>query len=273
MKRTLGFSPCPNDTFIFAALVNKWIDWRGHEFDFLIEDVEVLNQAALQRSLEVTKLSFHAYSHCYHDYILLRSGSALGQGCGPLLICTHGFDHDSLAKASVAIPGELTTANFLLDYYAKGCRKKVMVFDQIEEAVLQGQVDAGVIIHENRFTYASRGLEKIIDLGLHWENQTALPIPLGGIVGQRTLPRETLRELSAMILESLEFAYANPQKIMPYVRLHAQEMEESVMLKHIALYVNEHTLTLRESGTEAITHFLDKCGVDQKLPAIIEQDP
>jgi len=271
MKLTLGFSPCPNDTFIFAAMANGLIDCQDFEFEFVIKDVEELNQQALLETLDVTKLSFHAYAHCYDSYILLRSGSALGRGCGPLLICRPGFDHSSLTEARIAIPGKLTTANFLLDFYQNGCNKEVYPFDQIETAIAEGGIDAGVIIHENRFTYASHGLDKIVDLGAHWEDQTELPIPLGGIVGLRKLPMIVLQRMSGLIRESLDFAYANPAAVMPYVRAHAQEMDDSVMSRHIGLYVNEYSKELDTVATSAITHFLAKCGVESELPVMVEK--
>jgi 1,4-dihydroxy-6-naphthoate synthase len=267
-KLTLGFSPCPNDCFIFDALVHGKIDTGGLEFDVQLEDVETLNQKALKGELDITKLSFHAYAKVMKAYILLRSGSALGFNCGPLLIKSKACSERSRSGKSqkpkkeewvVAIPGELTTANFLLSIaYPEIKNKKVMLFSEIEHAVLKGEVDAGLIIHESRFTYQDKGLEKVADLGEFWENLIHAPIPLGGIVIKRDLAPELQHQVNALIRKSVEFAFANPESCMPYVRAHAQEMSEEVMKKHIALYVNAFSVDLGEQGKQAVELLFSK---------------
>jgi len=252
-KLTLGYSPCPNDCFIFDALVHRKIDTEELEFEVVLEDVETLNQKALQGELDITKLSFHAYAKVVENYILLRAGSALGFNCGPLLIKSKVKSQKSKDNWVVAIPGELTTANFLLSIaYPEIKNKKVMLFNEIEDAVLSGKVDAGLIIHESRFTYQDKGLEKIADLGEFWENLIHAPIPLGGIFMKRNLDVSLQRKVNALIRKSVEYAFQNPESSMPYVREHAQEMSEEVMKKHIALYVNEFSVDLGEQGIKAV---------------------
>lgn len=270
-KLTLGYSPCPNDCFIFDALVHNKIDTEGLEFDVQLEDVETLNQKALTAQLDITKLSFHAYAKVLEKYILLRSGSALGFNCGPLLVKNSKLNSQDLKEEDwvVAIPGELTTANFLLSVaYPKIRNKKVMLFSEIEDAVLKGKVDAGLIIHESRFTYIERGLEKIADLGEFWENLIQAPIPLGGIVMKRSSNEVLQKKVNRLIKKSVEYAFKNPESSMPYVKQHAQEMSEEVMKKHIALYVNEFSIDLGETGTHAVNLLFNKAieqGVIKKL--------
>lgn len=252
-KLSLGFSPCPNDCFIFDALVHGKIDTGELEFNVHLEDVESLNQKALKGELDITKLSFHAYAKVLNTYILLRSGSALGFNCGPLLIKSKEQSQKPKDEWKVAIPGELTTANFLLSIaFPEIKNKKVMLFSEIEDAVLDGEVDAGLIIHESRFTYQEKGLEKIADLGEYWENLIHAPIPLGGIVIKRELSPELQQQVNSLIRKSVEFAFSNPESSMPYVRAHAQEMSEEVMKKHIALYVNAFSVDLGEQGKQAV---------------------
>lgn len=252
-KLTLGFSPCPNDCFIFDALVHGKIATGNLEFDVQLEDVETLNQKALKGELDITKLSFHAYAKVLQHYLLLRSGSALGFNCGPLLIKSKLKSKKLKDHWVVAIPGELTTANFLLSIaYPEIKYKKVMLFSEIESAVLSGEVDAGLIIHESRFTYEDKGLVKVADLGEFWENLIHAPIPLGGIVIRRDLAPELQQQVNSLIRKSVEYAFAHPESSMPYVRAHAQEMSEAVMKKHIALYVNAFSVDLGEQGKQAV---------------------
>lgn len=252
-KLTLGYSPCPNDCFIFDALVHHKIDTGELEFEVQLEDVETLNQKALKAELDITKLSFHAYAKVLQHYILLRSGSALGFNCGPLLIKSKVKSEKLKEDWVVAIPGELTTANFLLSIaYPEIKNKKVMLFSEIENAVLNGEVDAGLIIHESRFTYQDKGLEKVADLGEFWEDLIHAPIPLGGIVIKRNLAPELQQQVNALIRKSVEYAFEHPESSMPYVRAHAQEMSEDVMKKHIALYVNAFSIDLGEQGQQAV---------------------
>ncbi len=266
MKLSLGFSPCPNDTFIFDALIHQKIDTKGLSFDVQYQDVETLNQQAFAQQLDITKLSYHAFAYAAKDYELLDAGSALGFGVGPLLITKDAALAEELGalagkdlpghleKLRIAIPGKFTTANFLLGLAYPQLKDKVeLVFSDIEDAVLSGKVDAGLIIHENRFTYYERGLSKIQDLGEFWEGSTGFPIPLGGIVVRRTLPQEVKLQINQLIAESVRFAFANPKSSAAYVREHAQEMEEAVMYKHIELYVNQYSEKLGEQGRKAVS--------------------
>ncbi len=257
MKLTLGFSPCPNDTFIFDALIHHKIDTEGLEFEVFFDDVETLNQKALKGILDVSKLSFHAFAHVADQYALLDAGSALGFGVGPLLICK---DEKFLQQGqldtlnpTIAIPGVLTTANFLLGIaYPNLQRKVIKVFSEIESALLSGESDLGLIIHENRFTYSEKGLHKIVDLGNFWENLTGCAIPLGGIVINRNIDLEVQHKVNRVLRRSVEFAFANPKSGIDFIREHAQEMEEAVMYKHIALYVNQYSVDLGTEGRKAI---------------------
>jgi 1,4-dihydroxy-6-naphthoate synthase len=261
MKLKLGFSPCPNDTFMFDALVHAKVDTEGLEFEVVMEDVEALNQRALNKELEVTKLSYHAFLHCVSDYALLRSGSALGRNCGPLLIQRKGNSPLS-ADATIAIPGENTTANLLLSIAFPHLKhKKEMLFSDIEQAVIEGEVDAGLIIHENRFTYQDKGLEKIQDLGEYWEGETGLPIPLGGIVVSRELPLEVQQKVQRVLKRSVQYAFDHPQSAKNYIRCYAQEMDEQVMYEHIKLYVNDFSLDLGEEGVQAIEAVFKRKGM------------
>ena len=260
MKLSLGFSPCPNDTFLFDALIHGKINSGDFEFDVHLNDVEALNQKALVPELDITKISYHAFAYANQHYVLLNSGSALGRNCGPLLISKQDLsllDWNQLStkvnSMTIAIPGKLTTANFLFGIaFSQAEQKKAMQFNEIEDAVLNGRVDAGVIIHENRFTYAKKGLKKIIDLGAHWETLTGLPIPLGGIALRRTLPHDTQVKVQELISQSVRFAFENPDSSYDYVKSLAQEMEKSVMYRHINLYVNQFTENLGENGRMAV---------------------
>jgi 1,4-dihydroxy-6-naphthoate synthase len=250
---SLAFSPCPNDTFIFDAMVHGKIDTEGLLFNFRMEDVETLNHLAMEGAVDMIKVSYHAYLYLTGKYRLLDSGSALGTGNGPLLVSKKKYSIPELNDLMVAIPGNYTTAHLLLKIMAPGIhRKKIMVFDQIEDAVLSGEADAGVIIHENRFTYERRGLQKIADLGEYWEKLTHCPIPLGGILARNDLGEEIIGKLNRVMRRSVTFAMKNPDSVMDFVRQNAQAMEDEVMQKHIALYVNNFTLDLGEEGKEAI---------------------
>ncbi|ASZ14699.1 1,4-dihydroxy-6-naphthoate synthase [Chitinophaga pendula] len=259
MELTLGFSPCPNDTFIFDALVNNKIDTAGLSFHTQLEDVETLNKWALQGKLAITKLSFATYHQVKDKYDLLNSGSALGRGCGPLLIARQPIPQDEVPNRKIAIPGQLTTANLLFSIaFPDATRKEIMLFSDIENAVLDGRVDAGVIIHENRFTYQQKGLVKIIDLGEYWEQTTGNPIPLGGIFIRKDIPAHIRQQIDQLIHESLRYAWKNYPQLSDYVKQHAQEMEEAVMRKHIDLYVNDFSLDLGAEGQSAVETLLQK---------------
>jgi len=259
MKLTLGFSPCPNDTFIFDALIHQKIDTEGLEFEVTYDDVETLNQKALKGQLDITKLSFHAFAYVANQYALLDAGSALGFGVGPLLISKNRFDENDSrlqipnSELRIGIPGKYTTANFLLGIaYPQLQNKQEMVFSEIESALLEDQIDLGLIIHENRFTYQDKGLNKIVDLGDYWEKLTGCAIPLGGIVINRNLDREVQLKVNRLIRQSVEFAFAHPKSGIDFIREHAQAMDEAVMYKHIELYVNKYSINLGEEGRKAV---------------------
>ncbi|MGN8058809.1 menaquinone biosynthesis family protein [Pedobacter sp. 22163] len=278
MKLTLGFSPCPNDTFVFDALIHHKIDTEGLEFEVSYDDVETLNQKALKGELDITKLSFHAFAYVANQYALLDAGSALGFGVGPLLISKNHFDGENDAelqtpdsKLRVGIPGKYTTANFLLGIaYPHLQNKQELVFSEIESALLSGQIDLGLIIHENRFTYQDKGLTKIVDLGDYWEKLTGCAIPLGGIVINRNLDREVQLKVNRLIRQSVEFAFAHPKSGIDFIRQHAQAMEESVMYKHIELYVNKYSINLGEEGRKAVDTLFKLAQERNIIPAIQE---
>ena len=255
MKLTLGYSPCPNDTFIFDALVNKKIDTGGLEFETVLEDVETLNQWALQGKLDITKLSFPAFFQSLDNYVLLSAGSALGKRVGPILLSKYETENGKyeITDQLIAIPGVNTTANLLLSFALPAATNKIpMLFSSIEDAVLTGKTDLGVIIHENRFTYQQKGLHKLMDLGEYWEEKMNTPIPLGGIAISQSIKRTKALKINELIHKSLEYAFANYPVITSYVKQHSQEMSEQVMRQHIDLYVNNYSLDLGNDGKEAI---------------------
>jgi 1,4-dihydroxy-6-naphthoate synthase len=269
MRLTLGFSPCPNDCFMFDAIVNRRIDLEGLEFTPRLADVEALNNSAFAGEADVTKLSYHAYAYCTGDYVLLDAGSALGRNCGPLLISKRAIAQQEVAAGGIriAIPGRFTTANFLLGLAFPEARDKTpMLFSEIESALLDERFDAGLIIHENRFTYADKGLKKIIDLGEYWEGETGAPIPLGGIVIKRSLPDDVKQRVNRVLQRSVEYAFAHRAASLGYVRAHAQEMSEDVMYRHIDLYVNEYSVDLGEEGRRAVELLFEKAAVTGIIP-------
>ena len=256
MKLTLGFSPCPNDTFIFDALVNKKIDCGDFELDVLLEDVQTLNQWAIQGKLDITKLSYGVLPLVLDKYIVLNSGSALGSGVGPLLISKYEVEMMKVEESLIAIPGENTTAHLLFSLaYPKAKNKIFLRYDEIENFVLAGK-GLGVIIHENRFTYEAKGLKKIIDLGDYWEKETGSTIPLGGIVINRNIESSVQKKIDVLIKESIEYAFSKYPELNDYIRNHAQEMSEEVMRKHIDLYVNDYSLALKQEGKNAVMKLL-----------------
>jgi len=271
MELTLGFSPCPNDCFMFDAIVNRRIDLEGLQLSVRMADVEALNKAAFAREIDVTKLSYHAYAYCAASYVLLDAGSALGRGCGPLLISKRTIASEDVAAGnlSIAIPGKYTTANFLLGLAFPAARNKTeLVFSSIEPALQDELYDAGLIIHENRFTYEANGLRKVIDLGEFWERETGAPIPLGGIAINRSLPDEAKHSVNRVVRRSVEYAFAHRAASLPFVREHAQEMSEDVMYRHIDLYVNEYSVDLGKDGRRAVEILFEKARATGMIPEV-----
>lgn len=253
MKFTLGFSPCPNDTFIFDALVNKKIDSSGLEFDVVLEDIQTLNEWSADGRLDITKLSFPAFFKNQQHYNMLQSGGALGKGVGPLLIAKKMVNVPDIRHCSIAIPGEHTTANFLLRFAFPDAKNKTpLLFSEIEDAVAMGKFDLGVIIHENRFTYQQKGLIRICDLGEIWEQRQHVPIPLACIAARKTIPGDVQQKIGSLIKQSVEYAFSNYPAITDYTKQHAQAMDENVMRQHIELYVNNYSVDLGDDGRQAI---------------------
>ena len=271
MRLTLGFSPCPNDCFMFDAMVHRRIDLEGLEFDVRMADIEALNAAAFAGQIDVTKLSFHAYAYCTGNYVLLDAGSALGRNCGPLLISKREIAQDEVARGGlkIAIPGTYTTANFLLSLaFPRATAKSPLLFSAIEGAVLDGTFDAGLIIHENRFTYAAKGLKKIIDLGEYWESETGAAIPLGGIVINRALPEDVQLKMNRIMRRSVEYAFENRTASLPFVRANAQEMSDDVMYQHIDLYVNDYSVDLGREGRRAVEVLFERARAVGVIPPV-----
>ena len=253
MKLTLGFSPCPNDTFIFEALVHGRVDTEGVSFDWFLADVEELNRRAMEGSVDVTKMSFHAYAMAAANYLILDSGSALGHNNGPLVISRRKIYPDELENALIAIPGKYTTANLLFSIFWPGAsRKREYIFSDIPEAVMSGEVDAGLIIHETRFTYLSLGLKKVADTGEYWEKMTGMPVPLGGIVVHRSVNEDIAAKVSRSIRRSIGYAWADQSASVDFIRRNAREIDSAVTREHISLYVNDFSLSLGKDGKAAI---------------------
>ena len=253
MKLTLGFSPCPNDTFIFDALVNGRIDTEGLKFEYFLADVEELNRKAFTSQVDITKISSHAYAYTAQNYSILDSGSALGYGNGPLLISKRFIDPETLNEARIAIPGKYTTANLLFSIsWPHALNRKEYLFSDIEEALLRDEADAGLIIHETRFTYQMKGLQKIADMGELWEGLTGLPIPLGIIVINRKIPEDIALKFNRILRRSIEFAIGNSEASHDFVSSNAREMDRLVMKKHIRLFVNDFSLHLGIDGRKAL---------------------
>ena len=275
MKLTIGFSPCPNDTFIFDALVNKKIDIGNLEFDLVLEDVQTLNEMAIDGKLDITKISYGSLPLISDKYVLLSSGSALGKGVGPLLVAPFELPEPAVKQCVIAIPGRNTTAHVLFSLaYPDATNKVFLRYDEIEDFVLSSNgslqniqsVKLGVIIHENRFTYQDKGLIKQTDLGKFWENETGLPVPLGGIVANRNLPDDVKQNVQSLIRESLEYSYQNQNGLSDFVKDNAQEMSIEVMKMHIDLYVNNFSLDLGDDGRKALRKFLQVHSSINKLP-------
>lgn len=270
---SIGFSPCPNDTYIFCGLLKGKVPLEGWSLQpAILEDVETLNQWAMQGRLDITKLSFHALGHVLNEYVLLQSGAALGRGCGPLLVAKRKVDPGAFANMTVAIPGEYTTAAMLLKLYAPAWQNiLIMRFDDIMPAIESGRVDCGVIIHESRFTYEGRGLELITDLGAWWENISGHPIPLGGIAARRSLGRNLIVKIERAVRASILWAQENTSSCRPYIKKYAQELDDAVIHEHISLYVNTFSEYLGEEGLAAVEFFLQKGGQKGIFPEFSQQ--
>ncbi|TNF40166.1 MAG: 1,4-dihydroxy-6-naphthoate synthase [Bacteroidetes bacterium] len=270
MKLTLGFSPCPNDTFIFEAMVHGRIDTEGLEFDWFLADVEELNHRAIEGSVDITKMSFHAYARAANGYLILDSGSALGRNNGPLVVSKRKIWPDELDNAIIAIPGRYTTANLCFSiFWPDATLKREYLFSDIPEAVLSGEADAGLIIHETRFTYRKMGLQLVADTGAMWEEMTGLPLPLGCIAVNRSLDQETALKVNRAIRRSIEYALSSPQESVDFIRKHARETDAEVTREHIKLYVNDFSLSLGEEGHRAIEKLFSTArekGVTDPLP-------
>ncbi len=269
MRLTLGFSPCPNDTFIFDAMVHGRIDNEGLDFSYHLADVEELNREAFTGEPDITKMSCFAYGFAAGNYLILDAGSALGYKNGPLLISRRNIDLNKMADARIAIPGKHTTANMLFSIAWPDARnKKEYVFSEIEDVLLNDEADAGLIIHETRFSYFRRGLIKLADMGDFWERQTGLPIPLGIIAVNRKVPQGIALKVNRIIRRSLEYAFNNSMPAFDFVRDNAQDMDISAMNNHIKLYVNKFTLDLGVEGKRAISELYRIAGEKKLIPGI-----
>ena len=270
-KLTLGYSPCPNDTFIFYAMIHGKIDTGGLKFKETLLDVETLNQRALNAELDLTKVSYHAFGHLRDNYALLRSGSALGRGCGPIVVTKDGHTMEELRNRKIAVPGKLTTASLLLQLYDQAFVNSsnliMMPFNEIMDAVSNGDVDAGVIIHESRFTYVSYGLSRVIDLGQWWEKETGLPIPLGGILAKRELGGELILKVEDLLRQSIEYSYNNRFESMGYIKEHSQELSDGVIKDHIKLYVNDFTIDIGDEGEKAVSELISRAESSGIIPS------
>lgn len=259
---TLGYSPCPNDTFIFYALIHGRIDTGGLRFKERLLDVETLNRKALNSELDLTKISYHAFGHLRDKYVMLRSGGALGRGCGPLVVVKNRYTMKELRDKKIAVPGRLTTAALLLQLYDNAFTDPsgivIMPFHEIMDAVSKGDADAGVIIHESRFTYASYGLKSVLDLGEWWENETGRPVPLGGILAKRELGGDLIVRVEELIRESVRYAYSNRSEPMGYIKEHSRELSDEVIRSHIDLYVNDFSIDIGDEGEKAIAELINR---------------
>jgi len=267
MTRTIAYSTCPNDTFIFHALIHDLVQAGGLTFETHLHDVEALNTFAKERRFDITKLSFAAIGHLRDRYALLRSGAALGRGCGPLIVAKPGFDPSRLSEVAIAVPGLMTTAHLLLGLYlGKAPQAVPMVFDTIMPKVASGEFEAGLIIHESRFTYQEHGLTCVDDLGAFWERETGLPIPLGGIAAARDLPEDEIACVESAISQSVKHAFAHPEASRDYIRSHAVELSHEVIHSHIGLYVNDFSIDLGDEGVAAVEALMDRAEKSGLIP-------
>lgn len=268
-KITLGFSPCPNDTFIFDALINNKIENKDFEFELKIADVEELNRMILKSELDVSKISYHLYPYVSENYQILNAGSALGNNNGPILISKYKIYPDEIKDLKIAIPGKYTTANLLFSiFYPNITNKPEYLFSDIEEVILSNEVDAGLIIHETRFTYMKKRLKKVVDLGEKWEAEIKQPLPLGGISIKRDLPEEIKIKINQLISSSVSYAFINPLGTYNYIKQHSQSLSEEVIQSHIDLYVNDYTIDLKEKGRKAILTLFEKAYERNLVPEL-----
>ena len=271
MRLTLGFTTCPNDTYIFDAMVHGRINTEGIEFELIMSDVEELNRHAIAAEIDITKISYHVYAYISDSYLILNSGSALGFKNGPLLISKYKVYPDEIDNLKIAIPGSYTTANLLFSIaYPNQKNKREYLFSDIEDVVLSGEMDAGLIIHENRFTYQQKGLKKVADLGEYWEAKTGMAIPLGAIVISRKFSAEIQQKVNRIMKRSVEFAFENPMESYPFVKKHAQSMDDDVIHSHINLYVNEFTRDLGLDGRKAVETLYREAAEVGVIPKIRE---
>ena len=280
---SLGYSPCPNDTFIFYALIHGRIDTGYLKFNEILLDVETLNQKALGAELDITKISYHAFAHLRDKYSLLRAGSALGRGCGPLVVTKHAYTMEELRSKKIAIPGKLTTAFLLLRLYDPAFNTLTpepqtlnpvyieMPFNKIMDAVAKDEVDAGLIIHESRFTYPSYGLKQVIDLGEWWEKETGLPIPLGGIIAKQTSGKDLNKKTGELVRQSVEYAFKNRNEPTAYIKEHSQELSDDVINRHIDLYVNDYSLDIGQDGEKAVKELFSRAEDAGIIPKLKQQ--
>lgn len=270
---SLGYSPCPNDTFIFYALIHGKVDTKNLQFKEILLDVETLNQKALHTELDLSKVSYHAFGHLHKKYCLLKAGGALGRGCGPLVIAKNEYTMDELKGKRIAIPGKLTTACLLLQLYNPDFKNNTipMPFNKIMDAVKNNEADAGLIIHESRFVYPSYGLKQIIDLGEWWEKETALPVPLGGIIAKRSLGDGLNKKINKIIKKSIEYAFSNRTEPLDYIKKHSQELSEDVINQHINLYVNDYSIDVGQDGEKAVNELLSRAEDAGIIPKIKQQ--
>jgi 1,4-dihydroxy-6-naphthoate synthase len=270
---SLGYSPCPNDTFIFYAMTHGKVDTKNLSFREILLDVETLNQKALQTELDLTKISYHAFGQVHKKYCLLRAGGALGRNCGPLIIAKSNYTMEELRAKKIAVPGRLTTAFLLLQLYDRSFSLKpshivFTPFHKIIESVANGEVDAGLIIHESRFTYPAHGLKQIIDLGAWWEQETGLPIPLGGIIAKRSLGEGLIKKANRIIRASVAYAFSNRNESLSYIKEHSQELSDDVVNQHINLYVNDFSSDVGEEGEKAVTELLSRASGVGIIPKV-----
>ncbi|MCX7912961.1 MAG: 1,4-dihydroxy-6-naphthoate synthase [Thermodesulfovibrionales bacterium] len=263
-KYTFGFSPCPNDTFIFYGMVEKRVDLRGLHFDFIIEDVETLNQLALSKKLDISKVSAHVYFYLHEDYRFLRSGAAFGYGCGPIVVSDRLDLLHQRDTIKIGVPGRLTTAFLLLklflerEYPKKSVNYLFLPFNKIMPAINEKQIDAGIVIHEGRFTYENYGLLKIVDLGQWWERETQLPIPLGGIIAKKEIGNDTIKRIEDIIIDSIKYSFSNPDENISFIKRYSQELTDEVIKEHISLYVNSYTFNIGADGWQALKELLGR---------------